>query len=132
MSAPFVEHPVHRQRRVSKYLIVKLITVCTNEIYQLYLKEIVLNRSTKRAMTGSFRRTHCSYSSISKKVSKTKKFVQTAVTTNKIYRQDFLEVVIVKRSTKEAITVSFRRAHFDKHKNVQNDNKKIQQTNKTI
>ena len=60
MSAPFVEHPVHRQRRVNKYLIVKLITVCTNEIYQLYLEEIVLNRSTKGAMTGSFRRTHCS------------------------------------------------------------------------
>ena len=54
MSATFVEHRVHRQRRVSKNLIVKHITVCTNEIYQLDLKEIVLNRSTKGAMTGSF------------------------------------------------------------------------------
>ena len=60
MSAPFVEHPVHRQRRVSKNLIVKHITVCTNEIYQLDLKEIVLNHSTKGAMTGSFRSAPCS------------------------------------------------------------------------
>ena len=28
------------------------------------------------------------------------------------------------------MTGSFRRAHFDKHKNIQNDNTKIQQTNK--
>ena len=44
-SAPFVEDPVHSQRRVSKNLIVKQITVCTNEIYQLVIKETVLNRS---------------------------------------------------------------------------------------
>ena len=71
MSAPFVEHPVHRQRRVSKNLIVKHITVCTNEIYQLDLKEIFLNCSTEGAMLV---------------VSKTKIFLQTAGTINKIYR----------------------------------------------
>ena len=50
MSAPFVENPVNRERRVSKNLIVKHITVCTNEIYQLDLKEIFLNCSTEGAM----------------------------------------------------------------------------------
>ena len=60
MSAPFVENPVHRERRVSKNLIVKHITVCTNEIYQLGLKEIFSNYSTEGAVTGSFRRAHCS------------------------------------------------------------------------
>ena len=58
MSAPFVEHPVHRQRRVSKNLIVKHITGCTNEIYRLDLKEIVLNRSTKGSMPDLFAMHH--------------------------------------------------------------------------
>ena len=58
--------------------------------------------------------------------------MQTAVTANKIYQYDFLKIVVLKWSTKEAMTVSFRRAPFDKHKNIQNDNIKIQQTNKTI
>ena len=51
----------------------KQYTVSTNEIYQLaFLKEVVLNRSTKRAMTDSFRRAPCSLPSISKKSAKLK------------------------------------------------------------
>ena len=45
----------------------KQIAVSTNEIYQLAsLKEVILNRSSKRAMTGSFCRAHCSLPSIAK------------------------------------------------------------------
>ena len=40
---------------------VKQITVNTNEICQLdFLKEVVLNRSMKGAMAGSFHRARCS------------------------------------------------------------------------
>ena len=49
------------------------ITVSTNKIYQLaFLKEVVLNRSSKGAMTGSFCRVPCSFLSISKKSAKLK------------------------------------------------------------
>ena len=58
--------------------------------------------------------------------------MQTAVTTSKIYQQDFLKVVVLNQSTKEAMTSSFRRAYFDKHKNIENGNIKIQQPNRTI
>ena len=47
---------------------VKQITVITNEIYQLdFLKEIVLNHSSKGETTGSFCRAPCSLHSVSEK-----------------------------------------------------------------
>ena len=42
-----------------KIVIIKQITVSTNEIYQLaFLKEVVLNRSSKGEMAGSVHRVH--------------------------------------------------------------------------
>ena len=47
---------------------VKQVTVSTNEIYQLsFLKEIILNHSSKEGMTGSFCRAPLPLPSISKK-----------------------------------------------------------------
>ena len=52
---------------------VKQINISNNKIYQLdLLKEVVLNCSTKGAMTSSFRRASCSLSSIRKKEEKLK------------------------------------------------------------
>ena len=51
----------------------KPVVVSTNEIYQLnFLKEVVLNSSSKGAMTGSFCRAPGSLPSISKKSAKLK------------------------------------------------------------
>ena len=45
---------------------VKEVTVSTNEIYQLaFLKEAILDCSSKRAMTSSFCRAPCSLRSVS-------------------------------------------------------------------
>ena len=58
---------------------VKQIALRTNGSYQLaFFKEVVLNHSTKGAMTGSFRRASCSISmpSISKKSAKLKRLSQ--------------------------------------------------------
>ena len=42
-------------------------------------------------------------------------FKQTAVTTNKIYQQGFLKVVVLNHYTKGAMTSSVRREHFSMH-----------------
>ena len=56
------------QLKVSKNETIKQIALYTNGIYQLaFLKEIILNHSTKGAMAGSFRRTTWSLPCISKK-----------------------------------------------------------------
>ena len=39
-------------------------------------------------------------------------FKQTPVTANEICHQDFPKVVVLNRSSKEAMAVSIRRAHF--------------------
>ena len=56
------------QLKVSKNEMVKQIALSTNGSYQLaFLEEVLLNHSTKGAMTGSFRRAPCSLPYISKK-----------------------------------------------------------------
>ena len=143
---------------------VQQITVSTNEFHQKdFLRVAVLNRSTKGAMTGSFRRAHFPWPSINKKRAKMKclsnleqvlmKFIsktfssccfkllyerskdqllsqgtlfidfcqqkvnknemvqQIAVNTNEFNKEEFRKVAFLNRTTKGAITGSFRRAH---------------------
>ena len=70
---------VFYQLKVSKNEMVKQMALSTNGSQQLaFFKEVVLNHSTKGAMTGSFRRASCSISmpSISKKSAKLKRLSQ--------------------------------------------------------
>ena len=86
------------------------ITVNTNKIYQLnFLKVIVLSCSTKAAISRSFFRAPCSLSSMIKKLTKTERFNQAAVSKKKVHLEDFLRVAALNRSTKGAMTNSFRR-----------------------
>ena len=45
-------------------------------------------------------------------VNKNEMFQQIAVNANEIHQEDFLKVAVLNRSTKEAMTGSFHRAHF--------------------
>ena len=53
------------QQNLSKNEVFQQVNVNTNKIYQLdFLKVIFLNRSSKWALTGSFRRPPCSWSAM--------------------------------------------------------------------
>ena len=71
-------------------LMVKQITVSTNEIYQLaFLKEVVLNHSLKGAMAGSVHRAHFSKPFISNKKAIMISLSKIAVSTNKFISKNF-------------------------------------------
>ena len=75
---------------------------------KVFLKVTILNRSTKRAMTGPFDRAHFPWPFISK----SEDFKQIPLSTNKVHLGNLLQVAVLNRSTKGAMTDSFCREYF--------------------